>query len=111
MNTTSAQSLAAVGQRTEKSDMDAIEKVIRNACRAGAKDISGREIQAVLRATRHEGHGMSESAMEAGGISARVSKLLAAGRVQRDPEKRKCTVTQRPINPLSMPMVQARLLP
>jgi len=110
MNTTSAQSLGAVGQRTEKTDADAIERVIRDACRAGAKDISGREIQAVLRATRHEGHGMSDSAMEAGSISARVTKLVTAGRVLRAAESRKCTVTQRDILPLSMPMVQGRLV-
>lgn len=108
---TSAQSLEALGRPTQKGQMDVIEGVIRDACRAGAKDISRREIQARLRATQHESHGLSENAMESGSISARVSQLLAAGRVLKAEVPRKCTITQQDIFPLSMPLVQARLLP
>lgn len=100
---TSIQSFQALGLRTQKSHMDLIESVVRNACRAGQVDISMREIQQVLR--RDVGLELDVSS-----ISGRVNNLVLGKRLLRSENARKCTVSGRDIKPLSVPMVQGRLV-
>ena len=104
MNTTSAQSFDALGQRAQKGHMDLIEEVVRNACRAGQVDISMREIQLMLRRD-------ADVSLDVSSISGRVNALVCAKRLVRAGESRKCTVTGRDIRALSTPMTQGRLLP
>lgn len=102
MLSTSAASLQALGHHGQKTHMDLVETVVRQACLRGAKDISMREIQQAL----ERDHSVR---LDVSSISGRVNALVAAKRIQRADEARKCTVTGRDIKPLSAPMRQGRL--
>ncbi len=102
MVNTSASSLQALGVHGQKTHMDLVETVVRQACKRGAKDISMREIQQAL----ERDHGVR---LDMSSISGRVHGLVTAKRIVRGEEERKCTVTGRDIKPLSAPMVQGSL--
>lgn len=99
----SRDALAAVSMTARKTMGDRIHDVVVQACRAGEKDLSMREIQ--LRLNQSTGVYMDMSS-----ISARVNALVCSHRLVRDKENpRPCSVTGKQIEPLSVPPVQARL--
>lgn len=99
----SRDALAALSITARKTMGDRIHDVVAQACRAGEKDVSMREIQ--LRLNQSTGVYMDMSS-----ISARVNALVCANRLVRDKEHtRPCSVTGKQIEPLSVPPVQARL--
>ena len=99
----SRDSLASLPIVARKNLGDLICEVVGSACRSGERDLSMREIQRLLdqSAGRH---------IDMSTISARVNELVCAKRLTRDKyHPRRCTVTGKQIEPLSMPLSQARL--
>lgn len=100
---TSAQAFAAVGLKTLKHEQDRVHDICLSAQRNGYADLSGREIQ-----VRYElQYGKR---IDAGSVSARISALIAAGRLERLPDVRVCSVTGRDVHPVRVPISQARLV-
>lgn len=100
---TSAQALAEVGLRGQKMQADAVLDIVIAAARHGAKDLSLREI-----AKRWElVHGRS---IDVGTVSARVTNLVAQHRLVRVPgAARACSISGKTVQPVSVPVQQARM--
>lgn len=94
------QGMGLIGLKTRADD---IYLIIATACKAGADDLTGREIQALYE--RRYGR-----RIESGTISARVSELLAAQRILRRPQTRICTVTRKVAAPVYVVMKQTRMV-
>lgn len=100
---TSRDALQAMSISSLKRMGDRIHAVVAAACRAGALDVSMREIQQLLSRSTGEHIDMSS-------ISARVNALVAAKRLVRHKSRpRACSITGKDIAPLSLPVVQDRL--
>ena len=100
---TSRQAVAQISNPARKTLGDLIESVVVAAMRAGAADLSMKEIQADLRRV----YGRD---VETASISGRVNELVAAKRLVRlDTSRRPCRITGHTIAPLSAPLVQERM--
>lgn len=91
--------LGLIGLKTSADD---IYVVIAAACRAGALDVTGREIQALYEKR-------FERRIESGTISARTGELLTAGRISRRSDVRVCSVTQKMARPFYVLAKQTRM--
>lgn len=107
---TSAQALDALGLPGQQNLMDKIESVVLGAQRAGARDLSMKEIQRGLE-LRYVNEKTGEPLfVEMSTISGRVNCLEAAGRLMRNrAEPRPCSITGQNIAPVSVPARQERL--
>ncbi len=94
------QGMGLIGLKTRADD---IYLIVATACKNGADDLTGREIQALYE--RRYGR-----RIESGTISARVSELLAAQRILRRPQTRLCTVTRKVAAPVYVVMKQTRMV-
>lgn len=100
---TSREAASKISGLARKSLSDLIEAVVVGAMRAGAADLSMKEIQAELRR-------VYERDVEVASISGRVNELVAAKRLVRlENSRRPCRVTGHTIAPLSAPLVQERM--
>lgn len=102
---TSVESLQRISNSQDfKSLGDLIVVIVRNAQRAGAQNMSMREIKQALLADWSRDVDMST-------ISPQVNRMVVCGRLLRDKDHpRVCTVSGVPISPLSVPVVQTRLV-
>lgn len=94
------QGMGLIGLKTRADD---IYLIVATACKNGADDLTGREIQALYE--RRYGR-----RIESGTISARVSELLAAQRILRRAQTRLCTVTRKVAAPVYVVMKQTRMV-
>lgn len=92
----SAQAFKSLHLPVLKTMGDQIEWIVRNAIRAGALNLTRREIQA-----RYESTFMRR--IDANSVSARVNALVAAKRLQEHPESRKCSITGHDVSTLCLP--------
>jgi hypothetical protein len=99
---TSNAALAAVGLRKMAKQQQEIYDVILGAQRNGASDLSLTEIRDLYERV----HGKR---IDLNRVSARVSDLVAAKRIERKQDTRPCSVTSRPIHPVHVPPTQPRL--
>lgn len=99
---TSADSLKAFGIKRLSKQQQAIHDVVSQAARHGVVDMSLNEIRDRYEAT----HGQR---IDVGRVSARVSELVAAGRLVRATIHRDCLVTKHKCLPVSVPAKQAPL--
>lgn len=95
--------LGQLGLLGIKTSADDVYLVIASAIRAGAVDVTRREVQ-VLFERRFERR------MDANLISARVNELVTAGRVFERKEDRICTVTGNKVGALYVLMKQTRMV-
>ena len=95
--------LSQLGLMGIKTSADDVFLIIAGACKAGALDVTGREIQALYERR-------FERRIESGTISARVNELIAAGRIFRRHEPRICTRTQKMAHPVYVVMKQVRMV-
>lgn len=94
---------ATISKPHRRTQADFIEGVVRQALTGGSKDLSMQELKSLL-ARQYD------TAMDMSVISRVVNELVTAKRLARDVEhKRPCTVSGALIQPISMPMVQARM--
>lgn len=99
---TSAKSLEQVGLKRLARQQQEIFDVVLGAQRNGARDMSGVEIQQAYE--RRYG-----KRIDPGRVSARVSNMVAAGRLCRREDTRPCRITQKHIHPVYVPEQQARM--
>lgn len=99
---TSAQALAGIGLVNLSGELKKIHDIVIAAARHGIPDMSGREIQAQYERI----HGKR---IDSGTVSARISGLLAANRLERCRIARKCHVTGKDIHPVKAVAQQQRL--
>ena len=99
---TSAQALADFGLKKMAKQQHEIFDVVLRAQRNGAADMSLTEI-------RDAYERLHARRIDLNRVSARVSDLVAAGRLHRRQDTRPCSVSQRPIHPVFVPPEQARL--
>jgi hypothetical protein len=92
----SAQALRSLNVPMLKTMGDQIEWIVRTAIRAGALNITRREIQA-----RYEATFMRR--IDTSSVSARVNALVAAKRLQEHPDSRKCTITGHDVSTICLP--------
>ena len=95
--------LGQLGLMGIKTSADDVYLVIASAIRAGAVDVTRREVQ-VLFERRFERR------MDANLISARVNELVTAGKVLERKEDRICTVTGNKVGALYVVMKQTRMV-
>jgi 4-hydroxyphenylpyruvate dioxygenase-like putative hemolysin len=100
---TSSASLAGVGLKHLARQQQEILDVVLGAQRNGARDMSLTEIRDAYE-RRHS------KRIDLNRVSARVSNLVASGRLCRREGTRPCSVTQRNIHPVFVPVQQARLV-
>lgn len=99
---TSADSLKAFGLKRLSRQQQEIHDVVAEAVRGGLVDLSLTEIR-----DRYEAeHGKR---IDVNRVSARVSELVAAGRLVRSKDHRECSVTKHKCLPVSVPAKQAPL--
>lgn len=99
---TSADSLKAFGLKRLSKQQQQIHDVISEAQRRGVQDMSLTEIRDAYEAE----HGKR---IDVNRVSARVSELVAAGRLVRSKDHRECTVTKHKCLPVSVPAKQSPL--
>ena len=99
---TSAQALAGIGLINLSGELKKIHDIVIAAARHGIPDMSGREIQAQYERI----HGKR---IDSGTVSARISGLLAANRLERCRIARPCHVTGKDIHPVRVVAQQQRL--
>jgi hypothetical protein len=92
--------LGLVGLKTSADD---VYLVIAAACKAGAADLTRRELQALFEKR-------FERRMDASSISARVNELVTAQRVLERLDNRVCTVTGNMVGAVYVVMKQVRLV-
>lgn len=99
----SAAALAALSTSHLKNETDRIYDIVMAAHLHGIDDMSGREIQA-----RYELlHGKR---IDSGSVSARISSLISARRLERCRIARACLVTGSDIRPVRVVAQQSRLV-
>ena len=96
------QALERMGLLGLKTRADDVFLIVATACRAGAADLTGREIQ-VLYERRYGRR------IESGTISARVNELITAQRFFRRGKSRECTVTHEMAAPVYVVAKQVRM--
>lgn len=101
---TSAQALQVLGYANMAKQQKEIFDIVLGCQRNGAADMSLTEI----RDTYERLHGRR---IDLNRVSARVSNLVAGHRLARRVEARPCSVTQRAVHPVYVPVEQARLFP
>lgn len=99
---TSSAGLAALGLKRMARQQQAIFDVVLACQRGGARDVSLTEI----RDAYERKHGQR---IDLNRVSARVSNLVAAKRLERRADTRACTVSERQVHPVYVPEKQARL--
>ena len=99
---TSSESWRSVGLREMAAKQREMFDVVRRSRLAGQPDMSLTEI----RDTFERLHGRR---IDLNRVSSRVSELVSAGRLTRTPDTRPCSITGRPVHPVSVPATQARL--
>lgn len=99
---TSSAALAQVGLRKMAKQQQEIFDVILGAQRNGSDDLSLTEIRDLYERV----HGKR---IDLNRVSARVSDLIGARRIERKQDTRPCSVTGRPIHPVFVPPTQPRL--
>lgn len=99
---TSAAARDAFGWRRTARQQAEIFDIVLGAQRNGADDMSLTEIRDAYERL----HGRR---IDLNRVSARVTDLVAAGRLERRQDTRPCSVSQRPIHPVFVPAHQARL--
>lgn len=99
---TSAEALRSVGMREMAAKQREIFDVVLGCQRGGQPDMSLTEI----RDTFERLHGRR---IDLNRVSSRVSELVTAGRLVRTADTRPCSITGRPVHPVSVPAQQARL--
>ena len=101
-SSTSAQALAAIGNKALAASCTRLLDICIAGQRNGAVDFSSREIQSLYEA-------QFSQRIEAGTISARVNELVASKRLVRSLVSRPCVVTGRPVHAVFAPATQVRL--
>lgn len=99
---TSAQAFHALRMPDLKQLQDKIHDICLAAQRNGYDDLTRKEIQA-----RYEL--LYSARIDASTVSSRVHNLIVAGRLERTAVRR-CTVTGNEVEPVRVPMKQARLV-
>ena len=99
---TSANSLAGIGIRQLKGELDKIHDIVLTAARHGVDDMSGAEIQRSYEL-------IYGKRIDKGTVSARVKNLLDGHRLERCRCARACLVTGRDIHPVRVMAQQTRL--
>lgn len=99
---TSAQAFAALRVPDLKQLQDKIHDICVAAQRNGLDDLTRKEIQA-----RYEL--LYSCRIDASTVSSRVHNLIVGGRLERAPVRR-CTVTGNEVEPVRVPLKQARLV-
>ncbi|MEN9887045.1 MAG: hypothetical protein RL758_1623 [Pseudomonadota bacterium] len=99
---TSAEAFKAVGLKNLAKQQQDILDVVLAAQRNGAQDMSLTEIRDAYERL----HGKR---IDLNRVSARVSNLVAGGRLVRKEQTRPCSISQRNIHPVCAPERQARL--
>lgn len=95
--------LGQLGLLGLKTSADDVYLVIAAACKAGAADLTRRELQALFEKR-------FERRMDASSISARVNELVTAQRVLERKDNRVCTVTGNMVGAVYVVMKQQRLV-
>lgn len=99
---TSAQALDEFGLKKMARQQAEIFDVVLRAQRNGALDMSLTEI-------RDAYERLHSKRIDLNRVSARVSNLVAAGRLVRRQDTRPCSVSQRSVHPVFVPETQARM--
>ena len=99
---TSAQALEQVGWKKMAAQQREVFDVVLGCQRNGMPDMSLTEI-------RDTYERLHSRRIDLNRVSARVSDLVAAGRLQRREDTRPCSVTTKNIHPVFVPAHQARL--
>lgn len=99
---TQSESLAAVGMKGMAKSLNEVYEVVRIGLERGANDMSLTEIRDLY---EH----LHERRIDLNRVSARVSGLIDAQRLERRDEKRPCLISGRNIHPVFIPLKQARL--
>lgn len=99
---TSAQALGAMPLREIKQLQDKIHDICLAAQRNGYEDLTRKEIQ-------HRYELLYSRRIDASTVSSRVHNLIVGGRLERA-KVRNCTVTGNEVEPVRVPLKQARLV-
>lgn len=99
---TSSAALAAVGTKKLARSLQEIYDVVEVGMRRGAADMSLTEIRDLYESI----HGKR---IDLNRVSARVSNLVSAKRLERKSDTRPCAVSRQPIHPVFIPPTQPRL--
>ena len=100
---TQSDSLRAIGLKRLARSQQEILDVVLSSCEPLMGDMSLVEIQDAYER-------INGRRIDVGRVSARVSNLIAAGRLDRREATRPCSKTGRPVHPVFPPQKQARLL-
>ncbi len=99
---TQSESLKAVGVKGMAKSLNEVFEVIRIGIERGASDMSLTEIRDLY---EH----LHEKRIDLNRVSARVSNLIAAQRLERRSDTRPCLISKRNVHPVFIPLKQARL--
>lgn len=99
---TSSSAFKELGLKALQAQARAVFDVALACQKAGARDMSLREIREAYERT----HGVR---IDVSTISARVNGLVAMGWLQRREETRACTISKHGVRPVFVPAKQARL--
>lgn len=99
---TQSESLKAVGMKGMAKSLNEVFEVVRIGMERGASDMSLTEIRDLY---EH----LHEKRIDLNRVSARVSNLIAAQRLERKSDTRPCLVSKRFVHPVFIPLKQARL--
>jgi hypothetical protein len=99
---TQSASLKAVGVKGMAKSLNEIYEVVRVGIQRGAQDMSLTEIRDLY---EH----IHDKRIDLNRVSARVSNLIAAQRLERRLDTRQCSVSKRLVHPVFIPLKQVRL--
>lgn len=104
----SVRAQAGISQGRRKLLQDAIYEECQVAQRRGVRDLSGQEIRRALE-QRFSAERGREVRVDVSSLSAPISRLVTAGRLERLDHTRACTITAQNIHPLRVVAYQSRL--
>lgn len=99
---TSADAYSALGLKAVQGQARAIFDVVLGAQKAGARDMSLREI-------REAYERRCNKRIDVSSVSARVNNLIAMGWLERRAEVRPCSISNAGVRPVFVPAKQARM--
>jgi hypothetical protein len=99
---TQSASLQAVGLRAMSRSLADVFEVVRVGMESGAQDMSLTEIRDLYEHIHCKRIDLNR-------VSARVSNLITAERLERSLDTRPCSVSKRLVHPVFIPLKQARL--
>lgn len=106
---TSGEAFRTIGNKGLSAEMRKVLDICLAAQRNGAQDLSGREVQ-----VRYEAYYSQTSGKvvrkDMSSISGRINDLVTAGRLERLPLKRQCSISGESIMPVRVPAMQSRLV-